>query len=235
LKEGEGKMRKMKFVFVLAVLATFALVAQAAYVTPPVTNGGFEQPGDGKHNAWDIEQNNKGNFLTDVPGWKSDITAKDSGVELANGDNTEGLYRGFLMGGRNEWSDPADWVEPSTWNITGYKIKADDQFALSLDAQNNWTNGTGPLMQVSLFYVAVGGARVTPDGWTWTIDLTNDWTTYVFDLSDASAGVGRLLGIELYNPYVKSSWLNVDDVKFIPEPATLILLGLGGLLLRRKR
>ncbi|MFZ0034241.1 MAG: PEP-CTERM sorting domain-containing protein [Sedimentisphaerales bacterium] len=239
-------MRKMKFVFVLAVLATCAL-AQAAYVTStdqggivPIVNQGFENPANGKHNAWDIEDNRQGSFLTDVPGWSSDVTAHDSGVEMGGvGGQTGGDYRGFLMGGYSEWStDPVDWVEPSTWNITGYKIKAGDSFMLAIDATNNWTANWYPQtpdMQMSLFYVAPGGARVTLA--TQTVTLPWDWgyQTYYLDVPDASAGLGRLLGIEIKNVTAIDSWINVDQVRLVPEPATLILLGLGGLLLRRKR
>ncbi|MCJ7776922.1 MAG: PEP-CTERM sorting domain-containing protein [Sedimentisphaerales bacterium] len=227
-------MRKMKFVFVLAVLATCAL-AQAAYKTPAVENFSFENPADGKHNAWDLEANAKpapGNMssVSDVPGWFSDWTALDSGVEGPDAwpGTTDGHWAGFMMNG----------PDPSTWQILGYKVQAGDQFALAVDSRDNWSAITPAQLQMSLFYVAIGGARTVLA--TQIVPLTTTWTTFKLDLPDASLGLGRLLGIELLNvsdagTSTGNSWIGIDNVRFVPEPATLVLLGLGGLLLRRKR
>jgi len=241
-------MFKYRMLFGLVAVLLMSTYAMGAYVTPAVENYSFEEPdtvqaqGSGndayKHNAWDEESNAKGTF-TDVPDWESDTGAADSGVEKSTGyGSTDGVYAGFLMNG----------PDPSVWNIVSYRVQTGDQFKLAVDARNNWSAGSalGPQLQISLFYIDDGsvtgfaGARVTPLTWNKTVNLTDAWETFYLDLGDTTAAVGRLIGVELENVTedvwgAGSSWIGIDNVRFVPEPTTMLLLGLGSVLSMRRR
>jgi len=190
----------------------------------PIVNQDFHEPNDGKHTAFDIEASRKqdepflGYMTTDVPGWTTDVSVKDSGIE-DGGDPNYG-YSAFLLGGYDEWADPNDWIEPPVWQILGYKIQEGDQFRLAVDAKHIWTpEGVLVELKMGLFYVDINGSR--QELGSLIVDLTNawDWDTYVLDVTELpEAAVGKILGIELQNIAERSSWINVDNVSLIGEP-----------------
>lgn len=188
----------------------------------PIINRDFSEPNDGKHTAFDIELSRKqdppflGDMTTDVPGWSTDISAKDSGIE-ESGDHG---YAAFLMGGYSEWDDDPNWVEPSMWQILSYKVKPDDQFCLAVDVEHIWTNSPVlPLLSMSLFYVAEGGARVELANEVVDLSGVGGWNIYTLDVPDVNdAAVSRLIGIELQNIAERSSWIHVDNISLVPGP-----------------
>ena len=189
----------------------------------PIINRDFSEPNDGKHTAFDIEASRKqdepffGFMTTDVPGWTTDVSAKDSGIEI--GDDPNYGYSAFLMGGYSEWDDDPSWVEPSIWQILPYKIQEGDQFRLAVDARHIWTvAGVQVELKMTLFYVDINGAR--QELASQIVDLTEawEWGTYVLDVSELNEmAVGKLLGIELQNITIRSSWIHVDNVSLIGE------------------
>jgi hypothetical protein len=164
-----------------------------------VVNASFELPGTTKQNAWDGGTNAKGTF-EDVPGWTSDTMANDSGVEQGWGA-TDGIWTGFLMAG-----------DPSVWNLTSYVIAEGDEFTLSVDAKNNWSDAPPALLQMTL-YCDVFGTRLALA--TATVELTDEMATYSLTLpaADTAMAAGLAIGIELSNVTpTGGSWIGIDNV-----------------------
>jgi hypothetical protein len=82
----------------------------------------------------------------------------------------------------------------------------------------------------------VGGTVITPDAAVTPDGVEGSWVrasrTYsTLPAGDVTINLGiPALGAGLYGPR-----LRIDDVAFTPEPATMTLLGLGGLALLRRR
>jgi hypothetical protein len=206
-------MKKMLVLVMVCLMGTMALAGSIA-----VTNYSFEQPGAGKIQGWNGENG------TDIPGWASSMAAADSGVESSWPGHTDGDYSGFLMS-----------ADPSAFNLTDHVIAAGEVFTLQVDARNNWSGGT-PDFMLSLYYDVAGVRNTVASS---TLTLTDGWATYAltFSANDVAGSIGNLIGIELDNvAAVGNSWEGMDNVRLdvVPEPATMLLLGLGGLLLRRK-
>jgi len=243
-------MFRCRLLLTLVAVLLMSANALAAYVIVPVENGSFEQPATGKIWGWDAE-----NGQADVPGWHSDIAAFDSGVESDWPGCTDGDWSGFLLGGMSPWG--STYPEPSVWQILQVRrIEAGDQFKLAVDARDNWSEVTPAQLQMNLFYVAPGGARtviaskIVPLDGSQGVQAVNlkdaantSWRTYYLDTGelDVTPPVGYLLGIELANVAQDSrvppgnTWIGIDNVRFVPEPATMLLLGLGSVLSMRRR
>jgi hypothetical protein len=64
--------------------------------------------------------------------------------------------------------------------------------------------------------------------------LSTDWEQISLVYTATAADAGKKIGIKMSGEQGES-YICFDDVSLIPEPATLALLGLGALMLRRKR
>ncbi len=196
-----------KVLWSLFVLAVLSFRAQAYFVG----NFSFEDPAAGKLTNW-----------TDVPFWSSDRVAVNSGVESDWPGSTHGIYSGYLM---------AD--DPSVWQLTNNIIIAGNEYTLLVDARNNYT-AVGPAKLGIMLYFDHAGTR-TPVALS-IVDLGNDWATYSLSFAAASApvSIGKQIGIEFINVSTPASWVGIDNVRLIPEPMTMLLLGLGALLMRKR-
>ena len=147
-------------------------VVEAVFEAVVVGNADFSLPGTGKKTNW-----------TDVPGWKSDSQASDSGVE-ANGwwDSAPDNYRGYKKS-----SDPA------TYNLTNHVITAGEEFKLNLIGFDIWN---GPHLYVTLYYDTGDGIRHII--LTQNFDLVpSTWNSVELLATASTESVGAKLGIEI--------------------------------------
>jgi hypothetical protein len=206
---------KRFFAFLVGSVLFVGPLVQAVVIVPcpNVENWSFELPGDGKHKNWEA-----------VPGWSSDTAAADSGVESDWPGSTDGVYAGFLMGS-----------DPSVWQLTNVTIAAGETYVLSLDVRNNYTEALPAAVQIAIYYDD-GLPRVMG---SLTVNPTDTWTRFSLSWSVAaggtSAAIGKRVGIELDNVTDGASWVGIDSVCLVPEPATLGLLLVGALGLMRRR
>ena len=202
--------RKLLYIALTLGLLSPAL---ATITTPTIENPSFEQPGTDKIIGWES-----------VPGWSSDIAAIDSGVESDWPGSTEGDWSAFLFNG-----------DPSVYSLTDHIIQLDEEFILQVDARDNWSENPPALLEISLFLDSYG-ERITVA--TETVEVSDTWTTYTVGFyANTFPAVYNKIGIELANVTPSGdSWIGIDNIQFVPEPATIALLGLGALaLLSRKR
>jgi hypothetical protein len=211
---------RVRLVLVAALLMSVS--ATAEYVTLTVPNGGFELPGTGKQTGWDGEWPG----TLDIPGWSSDTIAVDSGVE-ASYRAIDGQWSAFLMGDLQ--SESGQMGDPAIWNLLPYVIQAGDEFVLSLDAWSIWRTTE---LTMTLYYHEIGGERIPVA--TQSVPLTDSVQTFrlCFAADDVPEAIGHKLGIEINNP--GAGYAGIDNVR-IPEPTTVLLLGVGGLSLLRRR
>ena len=234
--------------FVFAVmLLTSPNSLMAVYQTPLVPNGDFDST-TMKVKGWNGDNVSDGGIYigVNIPGWASDGVAADSGVETPGSNGTG--YRAFLMGGASTSypypNPPGPYADPSAYDTTAYTIQPGDQFMLSFDATNNYTANLPPKLRVSVY--ALNGLVRVPIV-TEDLVLPNtgvSWVTYTLNVPDTTGYEGKMVGVEIQNipalqlPGYNSSWINVDNVRFVPEPATWTMLVLGGLAMliwRRRR
>ncbi|NQT25313.1 T9SS type A sorting domain-containing protein [candidate division KSB1 bacterium] len=177
---------------IVAVLSTLLLIVflplyLSAQVLIDIENPSFELPGDAKHTNFD-----------DVPGWSTDSTCTDSGVEESD-SATDGAWAGFMMSG-----------DPSVWQLTDHVIAAGEFIELHVDV---WVTWIAEGVTIGLYYDNAG-ERVELN--STEIAVTSDMTGYSvgFYADDTPAAIGNTVGIELQNSTASAStWVGMDNVR----------------------
>jgi hypothetical protein len=174
-----------------------------------ITNYSFEIPDSGKIKGWngpgsENDSTWTGN-KTDIPGWSSDTSVYDSGIEAkGSGNPQEGQYSGYLMGS-----------DTSVWNTTNYTILAGDVIKLRVMGNNSWQ---ASILHAELYYVdsTKPNNRVTlafSDN-TLNTDYSSAEYSVSFAADTISACIGKKLGVLLDNVSpIGQSWLDIDFVR----------------------
>jgi len=157
----------------------------------------------------------------DFSSWNYRWTGDNGADAYANDGNP--AFSGYLPVGNSSLSQTLEL------------LPADTQFTISVDAKG-YTPNVGGLLVAMVYYHTDG--TITSDT-LMTIpsaDLPTSWTTYTSstfqtptDLSYAKIWIAKLAQY--------GGWVGVDNVSgtTVPEPLTLGLLGMGALMLRRRK
>ena len=165
-----------------------------------VENFSFELPGTAKVKGWDGACSDPAwtGLVYDIPGWRSDSAAFDSGVETGF-TPTDGLWTAFLKAG-----------DPPVWQLTNHTIASGEVFELKVDAGNNWHATT---LLIVLYYDHAGVRRWAADQEVNITDTMHEYTL-TFNAAYAPASVGKKIGIEFTNVTPDpASWLGLDNVR----------------------
>lgn len=203
-----------KLIMLLAVVALGSTVSAALI---PIVNGDFEDPAMGI-----------GGYSAGANGWTTYTGAVDT---YNNNAGTAGAQVGII----NAFSG-------CVYQPLAATIEADTVYTLSMDVfiQSPVSPGWDPAQ--AYVYLALqsqsGGdlATVGAIGNHASVDgfATDTWYTITceFDSSTDPSRVGQGLQVLTWDANVFIDNIQLDAV---PEPATMAILGLGGLLIRRKR
>jgi hypothetical protein len=69
--------------------------------------------------------------------------------------------------------------------------------------------------------------------WAPQVALTTGWATYTY--TTPFPAMGRAVSADIFLYQKGAGTMTIDNVSFVPEPVTMLLLGIGGLLLRRRK
>jgi len=236
------KNRSGRTVLTVVAVALFALSATAGAAAIPVDNPGFEDPvlADGD---WDYSMDNQGWGYFDNDGYQGswNVTTADYPGEAPEGKNVG-------------WAEPATGVPGGLAQVLTAPdavLKAGMTYTLTVEVGNSLSYTSGGY-KVQLL---AGGTPHTPgDGSNYTGSVTGG-TLLAEDnnLLTIAAGTFETSTVTYtYNPALHSHLLGeplqirllalpggdeteFDNVMLVPEPATLALLGLGALMLKRRR
>jgi len=152
-----------------------------------LVNSSFELPGTEKQTGFGY-----------IPGWQTDTSCEDSGVEQS-AEATEGDWIAFLKSG-----------DPQVWQISDYTVQPNQTVTLSFDARKN---SQGKDLEIILFYEE-GGSHdpIVADTIT---DLTDSFHEFQMDFStnNMPASINHQLGFGFRNITSNiHSWVRIDNV-----------------------
>ena len=243
-----------KLVICVAALA-MVWTSSAMAVDVALVNASFEEPflavENSKIKGFDGDRDGFMGSEFDVPGWEDDCasgSANHSGIK--QGSTTVYTGQRVRTGNQAAHLSPEATVlnESIVWQLTDQTIAADEIYTLNIWGWSDGTAGVDPLgtnLVVSLFYDDAGSQiEVASQNHFLPYDGDNPYPEAqacgaVFTVSDVPGSIGKKLGIKFENVTTGAAggFIHLDDasVDVIPEPATMMLLGLGSLALLKRR
>jgi len=225
---------KKRTVLTVVAAVLFALSASAGAATIPIVNPGFEAPvyADGAYgptDGWTLGYYT----LPDTTTWVSGGTDEAGGFNPA----ADADYGGVAPEGENVvYTSSFAGYDSGLSQILSATLQANTQYELSALVGNpviyneGWTADYRiELLAGGVLLGSAGGASpMTDERWSKAV-LTYNSGAAPDQLGEALEI--RLLAVDFTDWYE----VHYDNVVLIPEPATLALLGLGALMLKRKR
>lgn len=225
-------LKNLAFLAAAALVLGIGGIAQATPVT--VGNYSFELPVGTTEYPTLAAQGGTGWSWQSDSSWGS---YTDAGVTTDRG-GSDGSQAGILCS--------LDSGNAYAWQVTDYVIQTGDEITLTVDLRAYYAgNGFSPVYDYSLVASDTAGNPASPltDIATGTITtaLGDSWTEYTFTYTATAADAGKYLGIQFSGTNLGGYAYLFDNVRLdvtpAPEPATMSLLGIGGLglLIRRKK
>ena len=202
----------MKTKFAICLLLVLSIVTAGVLATPVlVENYSFEVPGDGKICGWDEED---GAFYVDgeapaeVPGWESDGTVENSGVETGYGP-VDGDYTSYVMYG-----------DPPVYQLTDHVIQSGELFTMTIMAR---ITADASDMQMELYYYdEVEDSRVPVATSIVTLIDRMEEYTLSFEAGEVPESAGNKIGMQFTN--TASGWVGFDAVQLDVELSSIALV-----------
>jgi hypothetical protein len=188
-------MKEKKYTVILLTIL-MSLTCSVRAFDLPLENPGFELPGDGKIKGWDLEDGayyDSDERPAEVPGWESDGTIIDSGVESEWLSPTGEFWRGFLYN-----------QDPSAYNFSDSIIAADQTYNLYFEA-------TGSIKASLIYGTASSRTEIVSESIS-----PPDWENFSlsFFSNDYPDAIGQPLGVEFLNDTASGdSWSGIDNVR----------------------